>query len=599
MGADLLLVAAAEPVYRRVYDPAHFRHARFRDDAERTWFREQSLCGPPLATLDGTLLNMGNLAAHFHDGATLEPPPPGIHYPDSQPSRPKRPAVAKSIRYLNGIYLAEFLGRHGLAVDVVNHLEEDFDLAEDSFDRGPRAIGISSTFLPNRESVERLARESKRLRPDLPVIVGGAHAHVSYRLASDRARWGEYGDELKEAYFFFDDAPVDVDYFVVDLRGEETLLRLLTALKNRDDVRNIPNLAVKNERGGYDFTAREPERYDPRRHEVQWTRVPDEHLGEAVSLAASSGCPFPCGFCNFDAHKSGMGTKSMDQLVAELHHLRERGYVRRIYYTDDILFQSRAQLAAFCDRIRAEGLADLAWGGFARIDLLEAEDAQILRDAGCSFLNFGIESGAMKIQAAMAKRLDPRAVPEKIGAVNRAGIWTNSAFVVGYPGETPETIDETIALLNAYPDNEPGINFYASYLLNIQPFMPAEANRAEYSLEGMYYDWAHSTMDTVEALKQHRRLDLSVHGALLAYPGDVAGLGRFLSTDNTSVPRLHRVIRCRKALERAQHEAASAGAGENGRVGAAIAELGSAVKEAVTAAAAADPGKSPIDVPKS
>ena len=67
-----------------------------------------------------------------------------------------------TVRRLDGVHLAEFLARHGLHVEVVNHLGEDMPFAETAWQRDPRPLSISSTFLPDRESVHRIAPMLKR-----------------------------------------------------------------------------------------------------------------------------------------------------------------------------------------------------------------------------------------------------------------------------------------------------------------------------------------------------------------------------------------------------------------------------------------------------
>jgi radical SAM superfamily enzyme YgiQ (UPF0313 family) len=219
----------------------------------------------------------------------------------------------------------------------------------------------------------------------------------------------------------------------------------------------------------------------------------------------------------------------------------------------------------------------IPWGGFARADLIRPEDAPALAEGSCGFFNFGIESGAPAVLRNMKKPPRPDRTLETIGAVNRAGIWTNTALLLGFPGETPETVDQTIALLNAYPTSEPALNFYATYVFNVMPYSGVLAERERFGLEGISYDWRHATMSVAEASRQHRRLDLAIEGAVLAYPGDIAGLGRYLDGTPSSYGRLMEVVRRRKDVERADERGPRA----NGARSAALDALGRAVRDAV------------------
>ena len=179
-----------------------------------------------------------------------------------------------------------------------------------------------------------------------------------------------------------------IDYFVVDRRGEQTLARLLLAIRRGEDPARIPTLAIRRDDGSFHFTPLEPEVYDPTRHRVRWADVPDDMLGRSVATSASSGCPLPCAPCNFHAFENGAGTRTMDMLVPELRQLQVRGYVDQPFSTGDILFVSRRHMRAFCERLRDEGLARPTSGG-ARVDLIEVDDAAMLADGGGRLLSMG------------------------------------------------------------------------------------------------------------------------------------------------------------------------------------------------------------------
>jgi p-methyltransferase len=585
MRPDLLFVSTAEPRYRRVYNPDDMRHATFAGPDEVEVFRRRTLQGPPLARLDGVLLNIGNLAARYVDGGVGFAQPVATHYPDAEVAG-ARPRVPSSTRFLNGIYLADFLDREGLAVEVINHLEEDEELALEALARDPVAIGVSSTFLPNRESVDRAAGEFKQRRPDLPVIVGGPHVAQSFRVLNDPA-YAEHHVALRNSYLFLDepdDPSSTFDYAVIDARGEETLAKLVRALRTGGDPRSIPNVVYRGDDRRWRVTSVEPEGFDPARHYTRWEQVPDHRLGQVVSVQSSSGCPFPCTFCNFDSFRSGMGVREPAAVARDLLALQARGFVERVYFTDDILFATRDHMHAFARTMQEAGVR-IPWGGFARADLIRHEDAVLLRQGSCGFLNFGIESGAPTVLRNMKKPPRPDRTLETIGAVNRLGIWTNSALLLGFPGETPETVDQTIALLNAYPTNEPALNFYATYVFNVMPYSGILNERERFRLEGISYDWRHATMSVAEASREHRRLDLAIEGAVLAYPGDLPGLPRYLNGEASSFSRLMEVVRRRKAVERAEE----LGPRANGALRAALDDLGDAVRRAVGARAGVPP----------
>jgi radical SAM superfamily enzyme YgiQ (UPF0313 family) len=101
----------------------------------------------------------------------------------------------------------------------------------------------------------------------------------------------------------------------------------------------------------------------------------------------------------------------------------------------------------------------------------------------------------------MSKKTTPEDILRAVGALNRVGINTQSTFLVGFPGETETSIQNTIHLLNAYPTGGPGLHVYYPFFLLVSPLAPVASpeSRARYGLKGYLDRWSHFTMSSERA----------------------------------------------------------------------------------------------------
>jgi anaerobic magnesium-protoporphyrin IX monomethyl ester cyclase len=118
----------------------------------------------------------------------------------------------------------------------------------------------------------------------------------------------------------------------------------------------------------------------------------------------------------------------------------------------------------------------------------------LMRESGCEFLNMGIESGSREILRSMDKRLDPEETVEAIRLLREHGISSLGGVIVGYPGETAETFEETVGLIN-----RSGLNYYHPYLFYYSKSMLVHREKDRFRIRGVGWAWRHGTMDAIEA----------------------------------------------------------------------------------------------------
>lgn len=178
--------------------------------------------------------------------------------------------------------------------------------------------------------------------------------------------------------------------------------------------------------------------------------------GEAsLSVVSSRGCPFPCTFCNSNIMGGGRAVRyrSAEDVVAEIRHLRSRYGVRHFRFQDDLFTSSPRRIEALSPLLQAE---DIVYRCFARVTGFTARVAHLLAASGCRHVSFGVESGSPQIlgRHAMNKRQSPARIRQALEHAAEAGLTSRIYLIVGFPGETEETIAETLDLVKSCPWDE-------------------------------------------------------------------------------------------------------------------------------------------------
>jgi anaerobic magnesium-protoporphyrin IX monomethyl ester cyclase len=410
---------------------------------------------------------------------------------------------------LNGPYLYHVLGRRGLKIQVVPFFSHQQERLLDLLRERPRAVIISTTFLPFAPQIEAMAAFVRQHAPNAVLIAGGIQIWKSYRTRA-LLEQGELPADIlgavsRDHYLVDPTRPSALDLLVVSDAGESTLAQLLWRIRDQADYRDLPNLAW-HEDGGWHLNpvVREPEGFLG--ETLDWQSMPSEFTKEEIPVHVGTGCPYRCAFCDF-CQLRPIGRRPVAALLRELRSVPMIGGVRQVFFTDDNLFFSVGQLREFCEAIRGADLS-LRWRAFLRADTVNQETAGLLYESGCRECLLGVESGDAEMLARMNKKITPEQVLHAVGCLNQVGINTQSTFLVGFPGETDKSVQNTIDLLNAYPTKGPGLHVYYPFFFLLAPLarVASAESRARYRLHGYLDRWDHATMDSEGAKKAVQRI---------------------------------------------------------------------------------------------
>jgi radical SAM superfamily enzyme YgiQ (UPF0313 family) len=162
-------------------------------------------------------------------------------------------------------------------------------------------------------------------------------------------------------------------------------------------------------------------------------------------MLTSRGCPFGCNYCPYPVGQGLLWRyRSAENVVDEIQHLVRDFQVEYIIFRDPLFSANKKRVAAICEEIIRRGLT-VQWRCETRIDCLDEPTIAIMARAGCTGVNFGVESIDPQIQKNVERKpITETQFIETVALFRKYSIKTFAFFVVGLPGDTLETILTTI-----------------------------------------------------------------------------------------------------------------------------------------------------------
>ena len=163
-------------------------------------------------------------------------------------------------------------------------------------------------------------------------------------------------------------------------------------------------------------------------------------------LALSRGCPGKCTFCGSPKFWGPrVRFHSAGYFVGQLEILYKKGH--RFYHISDDTFTLRKKLVLEICALIVEKKLDITWAAISRVDCIGQEMLRAMRMAGFIQISFGVESGSKSIRDELNKKFSEEQIRRAFTLTASFGILTRAYIIYGCPGESPETVKETIRLL--------------------------------------------------------------------------------------------------------------------------------------------------------
>ncbi len=310
-------------------------------------------------------------------------------------------------------------------------------------------VGLSCLTTSHFPFMRKAAAEIKKRFPEVVICIGGVHPTL-------------FASEI------ITNCP-EFDYVVIG-EGEEQIVGLSESLRKNDRtlLRNIQSLcyrnaggeAVVNPRRNYikDLDTLPMPAWDMidygkyYRDHNNWRNPKGHDIRISIPIMTTRSCPYDCNFCS--AHKTmgrGFRRRSPARVVDEIeYHCKEFGH-NYFGFSDDNLTLNKSHILEICNEIVRRGL-DIQFESFNGYNLasLDEEVVSAMVDAGCVYVILPIEHGNDYMRNdIIGKRLPREKIFEVAGLYKQYGLLTRGMFIMGFPEDTRETLDDTLRMINA------------------------------------------------------------------------------------------------------------------------------------------------------
>ena len=354
-------------------------------------------------------------------------------------------------------YMAAVLEKNGYDVDVLDAsaLELTYDeIGEEILKRNPDIVSISA-LTPTIGVALDSADKIKQVKPDTIVVLGGYHPTF------------EYESVLEEP-------SVDV---VVRGEGEYTFLDLVRTVENGGDLADVQGLAFHDE-NNFSLVVT-PDR--PIIEDLDELPFPAFHLfpmekyrilnitTNVATIITTRGCPMQCSFCSSAAlHGHHLRRRSPENVCDEIEVRLNEQNIDTIAFMDDTFTLNKKFVRDFCAEIKRRNLK-FWWGCTSRVDTLDEELLQLMKDSGCITIFIGVESADQQMLEKMNKNITVSKTESAFRLARKVGIRTIASCVIGMPEDTKESMKKTIDFVKRLNPNYalyslatpyPGTRFY-------------------------------------------------------------------------------------------------------------------------------------------
>ena len=405
--------------------------------------------------------------------------------------RPMNPTVA---------CLGTYLNKKGLTFDCVNSFEDDKLLIAQKLQcNSYLTVGISTTFCDQIDDAIEMIRFVRAYAPDSCIILGGPTV-VNYINA--------YLHESEDV-FHFSMRRLDVQYVIHSFYGEEELFQIIQNTKSNRSITNIPNLFYKKHEI-FHFTYQKTDVFDLRNSVVNWGLF-RKQVSNVVSIRTTVSCQFSCSFCSYPINAGKFSAMPVAEVEMMLKEIDKQKEIELVHFIDDT-FNVPVKRFREILNMMSRNHFHFKWFSYIRCQFLDDEIVGLMKKSGCIGVFLGIESGSEKMLRIMNKCSDVKSFQKGIALLNQYSIINFASFIIGYPGETQETIEETISFIE---QNQP--TFYSLNTWVYDTRTPINERREEFGLEGVYKTWRHNTMTYEKANQITLEAKSSIQNSILDF----------------------------------------------------------------------------------
>ncbi len=338
-------------------------------------------------------------------------------------------------------YLASYLKNQGRNVDVIDAEAteiSDQEIVNILRQASATVVGISSTTVAFRNA-RKLAEKIKKELPDVQIVIGGPQITAMPQ-------------KTMETLAF--------DYGIVQ-EGEIAFSMLLEhILDKKNNLKQIPNLFyIENE-----TIKSNPEKMVinnldtipfPDRTLVKNLNIYTPPIGAfrqqpVASVITSRGCPHSCIFCDNNTFGKSIRYFSAEYVADEIEYLINNFGIKEISFLDDTFIVNKKRFKKIFSLLKEKSI-NISWTCMTRVDNLDFETLQFMKDHGCWQIRVGVESGNQDVIDFIKKGITLAQVEKVVKDCKKLKIMATGFFMIGHHIDTPDTIKQTIDFALSIP----------------------------------------------------------------------------------------------------------------------------------------------------
>jgi anaerobic magnesium-protoporphyrin IX monomethyl ester cyclase len=365
-------------------------------------------------------------------------------------------------------YIIAYLKKHGFQVYCLNLNVVQGSLEEairQTIEENQIDVVLIGGLAPNFPSIKSALLSTKKVSPSVTTVLGG-------------------GLVTSEPELVLRNLPVDIG---VIGEGEETVVELLSLLSQSDkkNFRQVKGIAYIDENDQFIQTEMRPvisnldtipypdlEALNIRSfievEQKHWNLNPISSLyvvdhPRAIAIMGSRSCPYKCTFCY---HPGGANyrQRSLFSLIEEIRYVIKEYKANVICIYDECFALDHDRIKAFCLEIKPLGVN---WYVQLRVDCVDEDILRIMKDAGCHYVSYGLESMDSTVLQSMKKRVTSEQIEKALYLTRQVGINIQGNFIFGDIAETTATAQKTLdwwkqnrmlginlTMLLSYPNSE-------------------------------------------------------------------------------------------------------------------------------------------------
>lgn len=378
-------------------------------------------------------------------------------------------------------YLGTFLSKNNLNFDFVNSFQDEKEHLK-SLLRNNKVltIAITTTFYISPLPIYEIVNFIRECDINVKIIVGGPFIYNQVRVL-----------EKDKLQFIFNS--IGADFFVNSNQGEQALVNIINAIKKDLLYNEINNIYFLN-RGEYKDTPIKEENNNLSENIVDWGLF-EGRINKNVAVRTSLSCPFSCSFCSYPENAGKYRTIKVDEIEKELNGLEKLGCVKCVFFIDDTFNIPVKRFKSLLKMI-IKNKYNFKWYSYLRCQFADREMVSLMKESGCQGVFLGIESGSDKILKNMNKKATVKEYRDGIALLKEFELLTFASFIIGFPGETKETVMETMDFIE-----KSEVDFYRAYIWYCDTTTPIYKQKANFNIQGSEFEWTHSFMNWKEAYK--------------------------------------------------------------------------------------------------